>query len=111
MISVYGASDDVVCIEGDVSDEILPGKMITIGDDLMGVRIAFKYAANKKSGAVWRGCVEQIDEGVPMFPVTISEADPSGYPDPRSYSVKITVNCPKGTPVVVGKRNLAESKQ
>ena len=108
MISVYGASDDIVCIEGDVSDEITPGKMITIGDEIRGVRLMFKYAPNKKSGAVWRGSVEQIDEGVPMFPVTISEAEPSGFPNPRTYSVKITVDCPKGTSVVVGKQNLAK---
>jgi len=107
MISVYGASDDIVCIEGDVNDEVTPGRVITIGDNNRGVRVTFKYAASKKSGAVWRGSVEQIDEGIPMFPVTVAEADPSGYPDPKSYSVKITIDCPKGTSVMVGKRNLA----
>ena len=107
MISVYGYSDDVVCIEGDVDDEVSPGHTITVGTNERGVRITFKYSASKRSGAVWRGSVEQIDEGIPMFPVIISEAEPSGFPDPRSYSVKLTIDCPTGTPVIVGKRNLA----
>lgn len=107
MISVYGSSDDIVCIEGDVDDEVSPGRLITIGDHNRGVRIRFTYAPSKKSGAVWRGSVEQIDEGVPMFHVSVSEADPHGYPDPRSYSVKLTIDCPPGTPVIVGKKNIA----
>lgn len=107
MINIYGASDDLVVIEGDVHDEVSPGRTITIGDAAKGVRVIFKYAAGKKSGAVWRGSIEQIDEGIPMFNTVISEADPSGYPDPRSYSVKFTIDCPVGTPVFVGKKNLA----
>ena len=106
MISVYGHSDDVVVIEGDVDDEVRPGRTITVGDVKRGVRINFKYAASKTSGAVWRGSIEQIDEGVPMFPVTVTEAEPSGYPDPQSYSVKLIVDCPPGTPVTVGGKDL-----
>lgn len=47
MISVYGASDDNVCIEGDVCDEVSPGKTILIGDSTRGVRIKFKYGVGK----------------------------------------------------------------
>lgn len=110
MITIYGASDDLVEIEGDVSDEVSPGRMILVGDGKRGMYVVFKYAANKKSGAVWRGSVEQVDEGVPMFPMTVDLADPSGHPDPRSYSVKFVIDCPPGTPVVVGKHNLAARK-
>lgn len=107
-ISIYGASDDLVEIEGDVEDEIGPGRMIQIGDEKMGVRVTMRYHASSKSGPVWRASIEQVDEGVPMFPVTLGLADPHGYPDPQSYSVKVTVDCPHGTPVIVGKRNLTE---
>jgi hypothetical protein len=110
MIIIYGASDDLVEIDGDVTDEVSPGRMILIGDSTRGMYVTFKYAVNKKSGSVWRGSVEQIDEGVPMFPMTVELADPSGYPDPRSYSVKFVIDCPPGTPVIVGKHNLAEGK-
>jgi hypothetical protein len=107
MIRIYGASDDLVEIEGDVQDEVSPGKMIKIGTDEKGMYVTFRYAANKKSGGVWRGTVEQIEEGIPMFPMTVGLAEASGFPDPRSYSVLFTIDCPPGTPVWVGKRNLA----
>lgn len=107
MIKIYGHSDDVVCIDGDsFSDEVSLGRMITIGDEKRGMNVVFKYAAGKKSGAVWRGCVEQIEENIPMFPISVSEAEPSGGPDPCTYSVLFTIDCPIETPVFVGKRNL-----
>ena len=106
MIAVYGASDDIVCIEGDVNDEATPGRMIEIGDGQRGVRVTMKYAASKKSGAVWRAAIEQVEEGVPMFPVTVVEADPRGHPDPQSYSVKVVVDCPPGTRVTCGGKSL-----
>jgi hypothetical protein len=109
MISIYGHSDDVVVLEGDVQDEVGPGRMIQFGDGQRGVKVTFKYAAAKKSGAVWRASIEQIDEGVPMFPVTIGEAEPAGLPEPKVYSVKVTVDCPPGTPVRVGARDLGKS--
>jgi hypothetical protein len=108
MIEIYGHSDDVVVIEGDFGhDETTANKMITIGNQDKGVKITMKYAASKKSGAVWRAGIEQIDEGVPMFPMTIGLANPSGYPEPLSYSVKVSVDCPKDTLVMVGKKSLS----
>ncbi len=106
MIEVYGNSDDVVVIDGDVRDETTPGKMITIGGKEKGVKITMKYAPSKSSGAVWRAGIEQIDEGVPLYPMSIDLAEPSGYPEPQSYSVKVSVDCPKNTPVLVGKKKL-----
>lgn len=60
MIYISGASDDLVCIEGDVRDEVSPGRVITIGDNARGVRVLFRYAASKSSAGVWRASVEQI---------------------------------------------------
>lgn len=102
MIYIYGASDDLVEVEGDVHDELAPGRMIQVGTVERGVRVTMKYAASKKSGAVWRAAIEQIEEGVPMFPVTVVEADPSGFSNPRSYSVKVCIDCPRGTTVTCG---------
>jgi len=104
VIFVYGASDDITVIDGDVRNEVGRGRTITIGDERQGVRVTMKYAAAKT--ATWRACVEQIDEGVPMFPVTLVLADPHGYPDPQSYSVKVCVDCPSGTTVRCGKKTL-----
>lgn len=108
MITISGHSDDVVCIEGDVSDEVSPGKTILIGDATRGVRVKMKYGCGR--AAVWRGCVEQVDEGIPMFPVSIIAGDPSGGAA-RTYTVKVVIDCPPGTPVMVGKRNLAAPRE
>jgi len=105
-IAVYGASDDIVVIEGDVADEVAPGKLITVGDENRGLRVRFTYAPSKKSGAVWRGSIEQIDEGVPMFDIAVAPAAPNGFPNPQSYSVMFTIQCPPGTPVKVGNRHI-----
>lgn len=108
MITIYGTSDDLVEIEGDVNGEVGPNRTITIGDEKQGLRIKFQYAVGPKSGAVWRGSIEQIDEGIPIFPVTVGEHVAAWRgPEERSYSVKFTIDCPPGTPVTVGKRNLA----
>jgi len=111
MIEIYGHSDDIVVIEriterGKTTDETTSGKMITIGNETKGVKITMKYAPSKRSGAVWRAGIEQIDEGVPLFPMTIGLAEPSGYPDPLSYSVKVSIDCPKNTSVWVGKKQV-----
>lgn len=114
MIRIYGASDDYVCIEGpsltlgekDWHDEVNPGRMITIGTPERGMYVTFRYAVNKKSGAVWRGCVEQLEEGIPMFPLTVVEAEPGGFPDPKSYSVMFVIDCPNDTPINAGKTQI-----
>ena len=108
MISISGHSDDVVCINGDVNDEIAAGRTITVGDATRGVKVIFKYAPGKNSGPVWRASVQQINEGVPMFPVSIVEAPTSV--GSLTYSVQVNIDCPKDTSVMVGKRNLAQVK-
>lgn len=99
MIDIYGASDDLVEIDGDVWDEVSPGTTITIGNSQRGVIVRMRYCQN----GTWRASVAMIDEGVPMFPVSVIEAAPGGYPNPRSYSVMVRVDCPEGTLVRYGK--------
>ena len=103
MIRVSGASDDICSIDGDVRDEIRPGSCITIGTTDRGVRVTMKYI----DPGVWSARIAQIEEGVPMFPITVVDAPPHGHPDPRSYSVEVCVDCPTGTPVFVRGKNLA----
>lgn len=108
MVHVYGLSYDLVVIDGPFHHEVNPKQLITFGDETMGVRVRFTYAPNKQSGSVWRGSIEQIEEGVPMFPVSIEAADPHGYPDPQSYSVKFNIDCPNRTPIYVGKKDVTD---
>lgn len=94
MIKVYGASDDLVEIEGDVRDEIgsTGGGQVIIGDEAGGIRIVAKYAVAKGIG-VWRLGVEPIDEDVPVpWPVRVEQTE-------RGYSLAVIVDCPPGTPV------------
>ena len=39
MIFVYGASDDITVIDGDVRNEVGRGRTITIGDERQGIRL------------------------------------------------------------------------
>lgn len=97
MLRIYGASDDLVEIEGDVSEELGARdrqRTITIGDDKGGLRVIAKYAPGSR--AVWRLSVEPIDEEVPIpWPVHVELAEPG-------YSCAVVVDCPPGTPVAFG---------
>ncbi len=111
-LKIYGYSDDVVCVESDegFSDETVPGTTITVGDEARGVRVMFKYAAGKFSGPVWRGAIEQISEGAPMFSVSVDLAEANSYPVALSYSVMFTITCPSETPIKFGKKVVHPSR-
>lgn len=111
MIRIYGASDDLVEIEGALKEEVTPHRTITIGDDKRGVLVTMRYSA--KGNGCWRASVDMVGEGVPMFPVTITQAEPHGgsYDGGKLvknpyYSVMVNVDCPPGTQVTRGKRLL-----
>jgi hypothetical protein len=99
MLHILGHSDDVVCIEGDVNDEISPGRTITVGTSMQGMYVKLAYSPKPHNNACWRGYIQQIGEGVPMFPCEVGVTD-------SGYSVLFTIYCPPGTPVTVGKRVL-----
>lgn len=118
MIRIYGHSDDVVCLgesrepmgQGMVwENEIGPGRSIVIGSpEAGGVAVTMFYAPGKTMGATWAARVRQLDEGIEIpWPVTISNAPAAGLPDPKSYSVLVTIDCPLGTRVAVGKKVLS----
>ena len=98
MIRIYGVSDDLVEIEGDVEEEIgCYDKAVTleVGGAKGGLRVVAEYAPRHASSdvGVWRLGVEPIDEDVPIpWPVRVELAE-------RGYSPVINIDCPPGTPV------------
>lgn len=98
MIKIYGHSDDVVVIGGNYTGETKSGHKILIGTLECGLFVSMQYAPSK-SGPVWRASIEQINEDILLpWPVTIVNAEPSGYPL-STYSVMVIVDCPIDTPV------------
>lgn len=105
MIEIHGASDDLVCVavDGKPFEEFSDFESsveLLVGTVSGGVIVEFSYG--DRCVSVWRASIRQIDEGVEIpWPVTIENAPPSGYPDPRSYSVLVRIACPVGTPVAI----------
>ncbi len=107
MITIYGCSDDLVEIGGDIEDEI-GSDLVTIdigwpedGERARGVRVVMTYAP-EGYGPVWGATVGQFDEGADIpWAVTIKHGPKKGYPNPRSYSAMVVVDCPPGTPVEI----------
>lgn len=92
-LTIYGSSDDLVELEGEVREEINADHAeIRIGTDLCGLVVTADYAPRKAGGAVWRLAVEQVDEDVPLpWPVRV---------EPRhAYSPQVVIDCPPGTTV------------
>lgn len=92
-IRIYGASDDLLEIDGDVQEELAcfdKEAVVTIQDGNQprapGVRVIGQYAPGKVGAAVWRLGVEPIDEDIPIpWPVSIGMKD--------GYSPIVTVEC------------------
>jgi hypothetical protein len=103
MLRIYGASDDLVEIEGDHNDEFEEGDVIIIGQreasagvSAYGVQVRMTYGLAKwNTGATWAADIAPMDDGAEMpWPVTVGLAE-------RGYSALVEVACPKGTPVLV----------
>lgn len=103
MLKIYGASDDLVEIEGPGGDEIdcyNSGVEITVGypeaapgRDAQGVKVIMRYAPKWTDAAVWTAEVFPIDEDVDIpWPVSVSLAE-------RGYSAQVLIDCPEDTPV------------
>lgn len=102
MIRIYGGSDDITVVAGDVSEELGEGVPITIGwpeaepgRDAQGVQVVMVYDSlpGRYGGdaSVWSAIVRQLDEdaGIP-WPVRVTA---------KGYSAVVEVDCPPGTPV------------
>lgn len=101
MITIYGASDDLVEVEGcEGADEFN-------ADDWFGDLIApdgsrMRVVAEYKAHGCWLVGVVQVDEKyqLPGWPVTITQA-PAMNPDNPGYSVLLSIDAPEGTKLVV----------
>ena len=102
MLKIYGASDDLVEIEGPGGDEVDcydSSVLITIGwpeaqagKDAKGLVVRMRYGS-PGFGGTWSAEVGQIDEDFPIpWPVRIEVAE-------RPYSALVIVDCPDDTPV------------
>ena len=86
--------------EGDVRDELSSfnrSRTIVVGDATRGVRVNVRYGGH---AGVWSARVSQIGEGVPMFPVTIVEADPTRLGRKTLVDAHGTQHLPLGEPAL-----------
>jgi hypothetical protein len=102
MIRIYGTSDDIVEIDGDVSEELsayTTPRVITVGDANGGLCVVVEYApAHVNTGGNWRIAVELIGEDVPIpWPVSMEVRE-------CPYSPTLVIDCPPGTPVTWDKQ-------
>lgn len=98
MIRIYGHSDDVVVVKGDVVEELGAfgrRRCITIGGEGEGVEVRAEYAPKNSKGATWQFSINLLDEDVPCpWPIRIETE--------HVYSQAVVIDCPPGTPVDFG---------
>lgn len=94
MLRISGHSDDVVCLEGIVSDEIGDRMVVIVGNpdaqegqDAYGIKVKMRYV----NGGVWAATVEPIGEDV-KCPWDVKV-------EVHKYTSIVTIDCPEGTPV------------
>lgn len=103
MLKIYGASDDLVELEGCVEDEIdCYDKWVQItvgypeaehGRASQGVKVIMRYAPKWVNAGVWSAEIFPIDEDVEIpWPVKVELSE-------RKYSAQVVIDCPEGTPV------------
>ena len=96
-LKIYGHSDDLVEIDGDVRDEVdcydkgvnlVVGRAEAIeGKNAEGLRVGMRYG----KGGCWEARISPIDEDVPCpWPVSVTV---------ERYTAVVTIDCPPGTPI------------
>jgi hypothetical protein len=89
MIRIYGHSDDCICLDGDIVDEVGAydeGRTITIGGEGEGLEVRAEYVG------VWKFTLNQVDADVPVpWPIRVETE--------HGYSLAVVIECPPGTPV------------
>lgn len=127
-LTLSGHSDDIVCLEGIVTDEFHPqaGQPARFlvgttdaapGVDAHGVYVVMDYAPDEHTReSVWTAAIVPLDEGV-TCPWTISAAVPPnpGGPSNSGSSTtgtpRVTIHCPAGTPVRVDTRRAGRPEE
>ncbi len=92
MYKIYGASDDLIEIEGKHGDEIDTYKgprWITFGNEVIG---GIRVFAGHTGEWGWLLSVQPLDDDIPCpWPVSVVVAD-------NGYSMAICIDCPDDTP-------------
>lgn len=87
-LTIYGASDDLIEVEGSIREEFQcysGNGEITIASSDGAMRVFLRLEAN----GCWSAGVGQIDEGA-RLPWLVA----FGRPEHCAYSVAVTVDCP-----------------
>jgi len=97
MITIYGASDDLVEVAGcEGADEFSSDRWSAdlIAPDGSEMTVHCWYGL----GGCWQAGAGQVDEDhqLPAWPVTITQA-PAMNPDNPGYSALLTIDAPEGT--------------
>lgn len=88
ILQIYGSSDDLVEVEGDVTDEYYVydrAAWLRIDDPATGMSVIITGEYGKHS-AVWTFSVEPVGDGVPMIPVKFTAHE-------NGYSPLLTIAC------------------
>lgn len=103
MLRIYGASDDLVEIEGHFEEEIDcydSAVVITVGwpeaspgENARGLRVYIRYAPDWAKTGVWPVAVAPLDDDAEIpWPVSVTLGG-------RGYSSELTIDCPDDVPV------------
>lgn len=103
MLKIYGASDDLVEIEGHVEDEIdcyntsvvvtVGWKEAAPGRDAQGLHVKMTFAPKWTETGVWTAELSPLDEDVEIpWPVYVKLGG-------RGYSAEVLIDCPDDVPV------------
>lgn len=109
-LRIYGASDDLVEIEGHFAEEVDcydRSVLITVGwpeanagRDSQGVYVLMRYAPKWVKTGVWTAEISPLDEDVEIpWPVTVSLGG-------RGYTAEVVIDCPDNVPVTFKKLNV-----
>lgn len=102
-LKIYGASDDLVEIEGHFSEEIdcyEKDVLITVGwpeaaagKNSQGVFVVMRYAPSWVKSGVWTAEISPFDEDVEIpWTITVGLGG-------RGYSAEVSIDCPDDVPV------------
>jgi hypothetical protein len=98
---IYGASDDLVEIEGlDGGDEVNcmgGGCRVKLGTrETGGCIVVMRYGGD----GVWSAEVGQLGDGIPIpWAISLATYHPSEKPIGEHYTVATLIDCPASTPV------------
>lgn len=106
-LKIYGASDDLVEIEGHFTEEVDcydKNVLITVGwpeasagEESRGLQILMKYAPKWTDSGVWSAELAPLDEDVKIpWPVSVKLGE-------RGYTVEVIIDCPDDVPVTFKK--------